>query len=100
MFFCFAFSNPVLVFIYCIKTLLPISTHVLSSVLNFLGAFVFALQKNISVHGPQGPVSPAGPHQLSFFGSNAIFSFGIPNESHIFSDSSSFGASLSPSKHV
>ena len=48
--------------------------------------------------GPQGPVSPAGTHQLSFLGRNAILSFFIPRESQMFAASSSFGASESPAK--
>ncbi len=50
--------------------------------------------------GPHGPVFPAGSHQLSFFGRNAILCFGIPRDSQIFEDPISFGASLSPAKTV
>ena len=53
---------------------------------------------NISVSGPQGPVFPAGPHQLSSLPRNFIFL--IPKSFQIFSDSLSFGIFSSPLKHV
>ena len=47
---------------------------------------------NISVSGPHGPVVPAGPHQLSFFGRKYIWSSGMPKDLQISADSSSLGA--------
>jgi len=53
---------------------------------------------NISVSGPHGPLFPVGPHQLSSLPRNfTSFTF---SDFQICSDSVSFGASLSPAKHV
>ena len=75
---------------------MPISTQRLSFASKCFGAGTESDQQNISVHGPQGPVSPVGPHQLSDFSimppsMNIILSFGIPKEIQIFEDSSSLG---------
>src|SRR3989344_2360233 len=81
MFFCFASEYfPFLFFSYSIKTSFQISTQF----------------TNISVSGPHGPVSPAGPHQFSSFSKNFILL--IPKDFHIFSASISLGESLSPEK--
>src|SRR3989339_1507048 len=73
------------------KTSFQISTQRLSLGSKSAGASSDAVQKNISVSGPHGPVCPAGPHQLSSLPKNAIRSFGMPSDSHTDAASSSFG---------
>src|SRR5579885_2753557 len=82
------------------KTLFQISTQCLSAGSNLDGADSLPVQKNISVSGPHGPVAPGGPHQLSSLPRYAIRSAGTPNDFQISADSSSRGASLSPSNTV
>src|SRR3989338_9450922 len=101
--FCFSGRySPSAVLLYCMNTSLHTSKYLpqVHPGLHPLPHFSFPVSINISVSGPQGPVTPAGPHQLSFFGRKNILSFGIPSPSQIFSDSSSFGASLSPANTV
>ena len=50
------------------------------------------------MHGPHG-LGQGVSHQLSSL-RNAILSFGMPRDCQTFSDSVSFGARLSPLKHV
>src|SRR3989339_2150880 len=81
------------------KTSFQISNQLSSSVPALLpagGNSVSPFQKNISVSGPQGPVCPAGPHQLFSLGKKAIRSAGTPNDCQILAVSSSLGAVWSP----
>ena len=58
------------------------------------------VSKKISVSGPQGPVSPAGPHQLFFLGRYTIWEGSAPISTHRSWETVSRGASASPSKQV
>ena len=55
---------------------------------------------NISVSGPQGPVWPAGPHQLSLRGRKWMRSPGCPTDLQTPAASSSGGTSSSPANTV
>ena len=70
-FFCFNGSNfPSIVLLYSIKTLFQISTYLPQSQAgeHFSEHFGLPVSIKISVSPPQGPVCPAGPHQLCFLG--------------------------------
>ena len=54
----------------------------------------------ISVSGPQGPVVPAGPHQLPDLGRKKMCSGFMPHFFHSPALSSSRGQSSSPAKQV
>src|SRR3989338_5360976 len=93
-FCCFSFSYfPSPVLLYCIKTSFQTSKYFPQKQpgLQSFEQGSFPVSTNISVSGPQGPVFPAGPHQLSFFGKKKILSLGIPDDCHTLADSSSLG---------
>src|SRR3989338_2587861 len=102
-FFCFSLEYfPSAVLLYSMKTSFHISKYLPQL---HPGPHVFEhgflpVSMNISVHGPQGPVIPAGPQKLSLFPSQYILSPGMPRFCHILADSPSFGASPSPAKTV
>src|SRR3989338_1953256 len=100
-FCCFSFSYPPsTVLLYCMKTSFQTSKYFpqLHPGLHSFEQGSFPVSINISVSGPQGPVFPAGPHQLSFLGKKKMRSFGMPKDCHDLADSSSLGASPSPLK--
>ena len=91
--------TPSALLLYCMKTLFHISRYFPQSQAGEQSAQHFSLpvSQKISVSGPQGPVVPA-IHQLFFFGRKKICPSFKPHSRHIFADSSSRGASASPSK--
>ena len=86
----------------CIKTLFQISTYFpqWQDGPQFGEHFGLPISQNISVSGPQGPVCPAGPHQLHSLPYLKICSFLSPWLFHISTVSSSAGAISSPSNTV
>src|SRR3989338_6172565 len=93
-FCCFSFSySPSAVLLYCMKTSFHTSKYFPQEhpCLQSLPHGSAPVSTNISVSGPQGPVFPAGPHQLSFLGKKKILSLGIPDDCHTLADSSSLG---------
>ncbi len=72
---------PSAVLLYSIKTSFHISTYLpqLQAGEQSLEHFSLPVSINISVSGPQGPVRPAGPHQLCSFGRKNIWSSATPS---------------------